>query len=71
MRSTGGGTSVNYEEKTALRQLFEKAMGEAGWTPMHDRFGATYNWKYKTGYTVEDGNAFRFWRMAGLTPVPW
>lgn len=62
---------MNSEEKTALRLLFEQAMGESGWSPVRDRFDSIYNWKFKTGYTVEDSNAFRFWQMAGLTPMPW
>lgn len=63
---------MNDEKQAELRQKFKDDMSNAGYTPMQDRWSHIYNWKYKiTGYTVEDGNAFRFWKMSGMTPVPW
>lgn len=63
---------MNDEERKELRLKFEREMKRVGWDPIRDKWGSIYDWKFvKTGYTVEDGNAFRFWQMSNLTPVPW
>lgn len=59
------------EEYRQLRQKFTKAMEDNGWHPLFDNFGSVHSWEYKSGYKIEDGNAFRFWKMSGMTPVAW
>ena len=54
-----------------LRDSFEAAMRDARYTEIRDRYGSLYDWKNENGYMIDDRSAFDFYRMSGLTPVPW
>ena len=54
-----------------LRDSFEVAMRDAEYAEIRDLYGNLYDWQHKSGYMVDNRSAFDFYRMSGLTPVPW
>ena len=54
-----------------LRDSFETAMRDAKYAEIRDLYGSLYDWQHENGYKIDNRSDFDFYRMSGLTPVPW
>ncbi len=62
---------MNDDHYRLLRDSFEVAMRDAKYAEIRDLYGNLYDWQHENGYKIDDRSSFDFWKLSGLTPVPW